>query len=360
MAGHDRTGSNMSKDLILLAHGSGGRLSHDLVEKLFLRHFGNPILLQLDDSAVMDIPTTQAQASYSMDRQPRIAFSTDSYVVSPLIFPGGDIGKLAVCGTVNDLSMSGAQPLWLSAGFIIEEGLPLATLEQIVASMAVTAKAAGVQIVTGDTKVVDRGSADKLFINTAGVGLVPPGVTIAGNQAQPGDAILLNGTIGDHGMTIMTQREGLQFASPLESDCAPLNSLVAGLLQALPAGSVHCLRDPTRGGLATALNELAMHSQVGIEIDETLLPVREPVRAACELLGLDPLYVANEGKLVAIVAQEVADAGLATLRAHHYGREATIVGHVTEAHPGRVVLRTRLGARRIVDMLVGEQLPRIC
>jgi hydrogenase expression/formation protein HypE len=341
----------MSRELILLAHGSGGRLSHDLVEKLFLKHFGNPVLLQLDDSAVVDIP---------QGRQPRIAFSTDSYVISPLVFPGGDIGKLAVCGTVNDLSMSGAQPLWLSAGFIIEEGLALADLEQIVASMAATADLAGVQIVTGDTKVVDRGSADKLFINTAGVGLVPSGVMIAGDQAQPGDLILLNGTIGDHGMTIMTQREGLQFASPLESDCAPLNGLVASLLEALPAGAVHCLRDPTRGGLATALNELAARSRVGIEIDETSLPVREPVRAACELLGLDPLYVANEGKLIAIVAPEAADTALAALRADRYGREATIVGQVVEGHPGRVVLRTQLGARRMVDMLVGEQLPRIC
>ncbi len=341
----------MSSELILLAHGSGGKLSHDLVERLFLKHFDNPVLLQLDDSAVVDIP---------QGRQPRIALSTDSYVISPLVFPGGDIGKLAVCGTVNDLSMSGARPLWLSAGFIIEEGLPVADLERIVASMAVTAEQAGVQIVTGDTKVVDRGSADKLFINTAGVGLVPPGVTIAGDQAQPGDLILLNGTIGDHGMTVMTQREGLRFASTLESDCAPLNGLVARLLEAVPAGAIHCLRDPTRGGLATALNELATRSQVGIEIDETSLPVREPVRAACELLGLDPLYVANEGKLVAIVAPEAADTALATLRAHPYGREATIVGQVVGAHPGRVVLRTELGARRMVDMLVGEQLPRIC
>ncbi len=341
----------MSRELILLAHGSGGKLSHDLVERLFLRHFDNPVLLQLDDSAVVDLP---------QGRQPRIAFSTDSYVISPLVFPGGDIGKLAVCGTVNDLSMSGARPLWLSAGFIIEEGLALADLEQIVASMAATASQAGVQIVTGDTKVVDRGSADKLFINTAGVGLVPSGVTIAGDQARPGDLILLNGTIGDHGMTIMTQREGLQFASPLESDCAPLNGLVASLLDAVPAGAIHCLRDPTRGGLATALNELATRSQVGIEMDETSLPVREPVRAACELLGLDPLYVANEGKLVAIVAPEAADTALATLRAHPYGREATIVGQVVAAHAGRVVLRTELGARRMVDMLVGEQLPRIC
>jgi hydrogenase expression/formation protein HypE len=350
----------MSKDLILLAHGSGGKLSHDLVEELFLKHFGNPVLLQLEDSAVVDLPAAQAETSRASDRQPRIAFSTDSYVVSPLVFPGGDIGKLAVCGTVNDLSMSGARPLWISAGFIIEEGLPLDDLERIVASMAATAASAGVQIVTGDTKVVDRGSADKLFINTAGVGLVPPGITVAGDRAQPGDVILLNGTIGDHGMTIMTQREGLQFASPLESDCAPLNGLVADLLAALPAGALHCLRDPTRGGLATALNELATRSQVGIEIDETSLPMREPVRAACELLGLDPLYVANEGKLIAIVAPEGAHAALATLRAHAHGREAAAVGHVVETHPGRVVLRTALGARRIVDMLVGEQLPRIC
>ena len=238
--------------------------------------------------------------------------------------------------------------------------LPLADLEQIVASMALTAERAGVQIVTGDTKVVDRGSADKLFINTAGVGMVPAGVAIAGDRARPGDAILLSGTIGDHGMTIMTQREGLQFDSPLESDCAALNGLVAGLLEALPAGTLHCLRDPTRGGLATALNELATRSGVGMEIKETSVPVREAVRAACELLGLDPLYVANEGKLVAIVAPEAAGDALASLRAHRYGREAVMVGQVVEAHPGRVVLRTALGARRIVDMLVGEQLPRIC
>jgi hydrogenase expression/formation protein HypE len=350
----------MSKERILLAHGSGGRLSHDLVEQLFLHHFGNPVLLQLDDSAVVELPAGRAEPSAPIYPRPRIAFSTDSYVVSPLVFPGGDIGKLAVCGTVNDLSMSGARPLWLSAGFIIEEGLPMSELEPIVASMAATARDAGVQIVTGDTKVVDRGSADKLFINTAGVGTVSPGVTIAGDQARPGDAILLNGTIGDHGMTIMTQREGLQFASPLESDCASLNGLVADLLAALPAGAIRCLRDPTRGGLATALNELAARSHVGVEIDEAALPVRKPVRAACELLGLDPLYVANEGKLVAIVAQEAADAALATLRAHRYGREATTVGRVTEAHAGRVALRTTLGARRVVDMLAGEQLPRIC
>jgi hydrogenase expression/formation protein HypE len=345
----------MSKDVIVLAHGSGGKLSHDLVEQLFARHFDNPPLLKLDDSAVLDLPGPRTPAGL-----PRLALTTDSYVVSPLFFPGGDIGKLAVCGTVNDLSMSGARPLWLSAGFIVEEGLALADLERIVVSMAATARQAGVQIVAGDTKVVDRGSADRLFINTAGVGLVPVGVEIGGDRAQPGDLVLLNGTIGDHGMTIMTQREGLKFDSPLTSDCAPLNGLVASLLEALPPGTVHCLRDPTRGGLATSLNELAARSAVGIELEEAAMPIREAVRGACELLGLDPLYVANEGKLVAIVAPQAAERALAALRAHRYGQEAAIVGQVVESHPGRVVLRTGLGARRIVDMLIGEQLPRIC
>jgi hydrogenase expression/formation protein HypE len=338
----------MSGDVILLAHGSGGKLSHDLVERLFLRYFTSSALLPLDDSAVIEI------------QNQKLAFTTDSYVVSPLFFPGGDIGKLAVCGTVNDLSMSGARPLWLSAGFIVEEGLPLADLERIIASMAATAEQAGVQIVTGDTKVVDRGSADKLFINTAGLGLVSPGVEIAGDRARPGDAVLLSGTIGDHGMTIMTQREGLRFDSPLASDCAPLNGLVAALLAAVPPGTVHCLRDPTRGGLATTLNELAGRSRAGVEIEETAIPVREAVRGACELLGLDPLYVANEGKLVAIVTAEAAEAALAALRAQDVGREAAVIGQVTGTHPGRVVLRTALGARRVVDMLTGEQLPRIC
>jgi hydrogenase expression/formation protein HypE len=338
-----------------MAHGSGGKLSHDLVENLFLRYLKNPTLLRLEDSAVMELPGSGTPGSES-----RVALSTDSYVVSPLFFPGGDIGKLAVCGTVNDLSMSGARPLWLSAGFILEEGLALADLERVVASMAAATEQAGVQIVTGDTKVVDHGSADKLFINTAGVGLVPQGVAIGGDRAQPGDRVILNGTIGDHGMTIMTQREGLRFDSPLESDCAPLNGLVASLLEALPAGAIHCLRDPTRGGLATALNELAERSNVGIEMDERAVPVQDAVRGACELLGLDPLYVANEGKLVAVVAPEHSEAALAKFRDHEYGREAAVVGQVTEAHAGRVVLRTMLGSRRIVDMLAGEQLPRIC
>jgi hydrogenase expression/formation protein HypE len=341
----------MTNDLILLAHGSGGKLSHDLVQRLFVRHFSNPALLPLDDSAVLEIAGQTGL---------RLAFTTDSYVVSPLFFPGGDIGKLAVCGTVNDLSMSGAQPLWLSAGFIIEEGLPFADLEQIVASMAVTARQAGVQVVTGDTKVVDRGSADRLFINTAGVGVIAPGVQIGGQRARPGDAVLVSGTLGDHGMTILTQREGLTFDSPLQSDCAPLNGLVASLLAAVGPRHVHVLRDPTRGGLATTLNEIASASQAGIEIDETSLPVCEAVRAACELLGLDPLYVANEGKLVAIVEQSVVSQALAALQRDPLGAEAALIGHVSDRHPGRVVLRTALGARRVVNMLMGEQLPRIC
>jgi hydrogenase expression/formation protein HypE len=345
----------MTHDRILLAHGSGGILSHDLVESLFVRHFRNPTLLRLDDAAVLGLPNGEDNKS-----SPRLAFTTDSYVVSPLFFPGGDIGKLSVCGTINDLSMSGARPLWLSAGFIIEEGLCLADLERLVVSMAKTAERAGVQIVAGDTKVVDRGSADKLFINTAGVGLVPPGLEIGGDRARPGDVVLLSGTLGDHGMTIMTQREGLRFDSPLESDCAPLNGLVSQLVTALPPESLHCLRDPTRGGLATALNELADRSGTGIEVEEEAMPVREAVRGACELLGLDPLYVANEGKLVAIVAPETAKAALSALRSHEHGRDAVAIGRVTDDHPGRVVLRSTLGARRVLDMLAGEQLPRIC
>ena len=338
---------SMNSDKILLAHGSGGQLSHELVERIFLKHLSNPALARLDDSAVLDAPGG------------KLAFTTDSYVVSPIFFPGGDIGKLAVCGTVNDLAMSGATPLYLSAGFIIEEGLPLSDLERIVASMAATAQAAGAQIVTGDTKVVDHGKADKLFINTAGVGLIPHGVEISGHLAWPGDVILLSGTMGDHGMTIMSQREGLRFASSLTSDCAPLNGLVSAMLERAQS-MIHCMRDPTRGGLATTLNEIARQSNTGVEIDERAIPVRDQVRAACEMLGLDPLYVANEGKLIACAPPRIADAVLAAMRAHEYGREAAIIGRVMAEHPGRVVLRTALGAHRILDMLAGEQLPRIC
>jgi hydrogenase expression/formation protein HypE len=368
-------------DKILLAHGSGGQMSHELVERLFLRYFDNPILAELDDAAVVEVSGFRFQVSGSPNLRPetsnlKLAFTTDSYVVSPIFFPGGDIGKLAVCGTVNDLAMGGATPLYLSAGFILEEGLPLADLERVVASMAATTRAAGVQVVTGDTKVVDRGKADRLFINTAGVGVVPAGVELGGGRVRPGDVVILSGTVGDHGMTIMSQREGLRFDSPLVSDCAPLNGLVAAVLDALSApggrgnppgvgeepgvGAIHCLRDPTRGGLATTLNEVAGRSGVGIEIEECAVPVRDAVRAACELLGLDPLYVANEGKLVAFVAPEMAGVVLDAMRVHEYGREAAVIGEVTAEHAGRVVLRTLLGARRVLDMLVGEQLPRIC
>ena len=333
------------EDKILLAHGSGGKLAHELVEKSFVKAFANPFLAKLDDSAVIDLSG-------------RLAFTTDSYVVSPIFFPGGDIGKLAVCGTVNDLAMSGAKPLYLSLAFIIEEGLPQGELNQVVESAQKAAQEAGVQIVTGDTKVVHRGSADKLFINTAGVGIIAEGVDISGSNARPGDKVILSGTIGDHGIAVLSQREGLSFSTQLESDCAPLGSLVAEMLAASP--NIHCLRDPTRGGLATSLNELAKQSKVGIRIEEEKIPVREEVLAACEMLGFDPLYVANEGKLVAIVLAEDAGKVLKAIRGNHYGKSAAIIGEVRGEHPGRVVMKTCLGASRIVDMLVGDLLPRIC
>jgi hydrogenase expression/formation protein HypE len=330
---------------ILLAHGSGGKLAHDLVEKGFLPAFSNPILAKLDDSAVFEF-------------EGRLAFTTDSYVVNPIFFPGGDIGKLAVCGTVNDLAMVGAIPLYLSLSFIIEEGLLQSDLEKVVNSAGKAADEAGVEIITGDTKVVNRGSADKLFINTAGIGMIAEGVDISGWNARPGDKVLLSGTIGDHGIAVLSQREGLTFSTELESDCAPLNKLVAEMLGT--SSQIHCLRDPTRGGLATSLNELARQSKVGIRIDEDSVPVREEVFAACEMLGFDPLYVANEGKLVAIVAAEDAEQLLEVMQKNHYGRDAAIIGEVNEEHPGRVVLKTKLGASRIIDMLVGDLLPRIC
>ncbi len=333
------------KDKILLAHGSGGKLAHELVERSFVRAFANSFLVKLDDSAVMDFSG-------------RLAFTTDSYVVSPIFFPGGDIGKLAVCGTVNDLAMSGAKPLYLSLAFIIEEGLPQDELNEIVDSVRKAAQEAGVEIITGDTKVVNRGSADKLFINTTGIGIIPEGVNISGNKARPGDKVILSGTIGDHGIAVLSQREGLSFSTQLESDCAPLGSLVAEMLGASP--NIHCLRDPTRGGLATTLNELAKQSKVSIRIEEEKIPAREEVLAACEMLGFDPLYMANEGKLVAIVPAKDADTILKVMRENHYGTGAAIIGEVKAEHPGRVVMRTCLGASRIVDMLVGDLLPRIC
>ncbi len=330
---------------ILLAHGSGGKMSHDLVCKSLVQRLSNPTLDRMDDSAILEL-------------NGRTAFTTDSYVVSPIFFPGGDIGKLAVCGTVNDLAMSGASPLYLGLSLIIEEGLPFAELDKIIASVQKAAAEAGVKIVTGDTKVVNQGTADKLFINTSGLGIIPDGVNISGANAVPGDKVIISGTIGDHGMAIMSQREGLRFTIPIESDCAPLNSLVADMLAA--SANIHSLRDPTRGGLATTLNELADQSGVGIDLEEELIPVNEAVRAACELLGFDPLYVANEGKLIAIVAPGDAKAVLDAMKKNAYGRDSVIIGEVTAKHPGRVNMKTLLGASRIVDMLSGELLPRIC
>ncbi len=332
-------------DTILLAHGSGGKLSHELVEKKFLPFLANPALNKLDDSAVFEVSG-------------RLAFTTDGYVVNPIFFPGGDIGKLAVCGTVNDLAMNGAKPLYLSLSAIIEEGLLLRELERVVQSIEKAAEEAKVTIIAGDTKVVNRGQADKLFITTSGVGIVPPGVDISGANARAGDKILLSGTIGDHGIAIMSRREGLKFSMTLKSDCAPLNKLVAQMLEVSPR--IHCLRDPTRGGLATTLNELAGQSNMGIVIEEAKIPVKEEVKAACELLGLDPIYVANEGKLVAIVDRADADKILVRMKKNRYGRDAAVIGEVTSKHPGKVVMKTRLGPSRIVDMLSGELLPRIC
>lgn len=337
----------MPDPTILLAHGSGGLLTHELIREVFLRRFANPMLAALDDAAALPaLPPG------------RLALTTDSYVVQPLFFPGGDIGKLAVCGTVNDLAVTGATPLYLTCGFILEEGLPLETLERVVDSMAAMAREAGVQIVTGDTKVVERGAADGLFINTAGVGVIPPGMELGPAWLRPGDVLLVNGPVGDHGTAVMLAREGLNFRTDLQSDCAPLNRLIAALLEAAPS-AVRCMRDATRGGLATVLCEWA-ESGVGIEIEETAVPVRDPVRAVSEFLGLDPLYSANEGTLTLAVAPEAAEIALAALRAHPLGREAAIIGRVTAEHTGRVVLRTPYGARRILHILTGAQLPRIC
>ncbi len=335
----------MKDEAILLAHGSGSRLSHNLIEKYLLPPLTNPLLARLDDSAVFDLAG-------------RLAFTTDSYVVSPIFFPGGDIGKLAVCGTVNDLSMSGAKPLYLSLSFIIEEGLTLSELKKVLESVKAAAEEAEVKIVTGDTKVVNRGSADKIFINTSGIGLIPEGVDISGANARVGDKIILSGAVGDHGIAVMSQREGIKFSVPVKSDCAPLNRLVAEMLEA--SRQIHSLRDPTRGGLATTLNEFAEQSGIGITIEENRIPIHEAVRGACELLGLDPLYVANEGKLVAVVASDDAAGILAKMKRNKYGTKAAIIGEVTDQHKGKVILKTRLGASRILDMLSGELLPRIC
>ena len=333
------------EDKILLAHGSGGKLAHDLITRNFVSALDNPLLSQMDDAAVFTL-------------KGKLAFTTDSYVVSPIFFPGGNIGKLAVCGTVNDLSTSGAKPIYLSLAFIIEEGFAISDLRKIIESIKKTADETSVNIVTGDTKVVNRGCADKIFINTAGIGIVPEGVNLSGSNAKPGDKVILSGPIGDHGIAILSQREGLSFGTKLESDCAPLGDMVVEMLRA--SRNLHALRDPTRGGLATTLNELAKQSRVSIRIEESKIPVREEVASACEMLGLDPLYVANEGKMIAIVATEDAEKILKAMQQNRYGKNAAIIGEVTADHPGRVVMKTMLGASRIVDMLVGEPLPRIC
>jgi hydrogenase expression/formation protein HypE len=336
----------MDNKLILLGHGSGGLLSHQLIEKVFLRHFGNALLSPLEDSALFESP------------EPLLAFTTDSYVVKPIFFPGGDIGRLAVCGTVNDLSMRGARPLHLSAGFIIEEGLPIDDLERVVASMHAAADEAEITIVCGDTKVVEKHAADKLFINTSGVGAVARNVNISVSNAQPGDNVIVSGTVGDHGVTILSQRQGLQFKSPIKSDAAPLNGLVQEMLASCPG--IHAMRDPTRGGLATTLNEIARSSKVGIEIEESRIPVSDGVERACEMLGLDYLYLANEGKLVAVVAGEDTERLLKVMRNHVYGSAATVIGQVTSERPGRVVMRNPFGIRRVIEILASDQFPRIC
>lgn len=333
-------------DTILLGHGSGGRMSGELLRDILLPALRNPVLDRLDDQAVVEIGGTQ------------LAFTTDSFVVKPLFFPGGDIGSLAVNGTVNDLAMGGATPLYLSLALILEEGLPVETLQRVVESIRVAAAIAGVTVVTGDTKVVEKGSGDGLFINTSGIGTVPAGVRLSADQARPGDRVLLSGTVGDHGITILSQREGLEFETTVASDTAALHTLVADMLSA--SCDIRILRDPTRGGLSSSLNEIAARSRVGIELEETSIPIVDEVRGACELLGLDPLYVANEGKLIAIVDPASASRVLDAMRRHPLGRQAQIIGTVTESRTGTVTLRTRLGTSRIVDLLSGDQLPRIC
>lgn len=333
-------------ETIVMGHGSGGKLSHDLIRKLFLPAFTNPMLAAGDDSALVPVSCN------------RLALSTDSHVVYPLFFPGGDIGRLAVCGTVNDLAMLGAQPLALTAGFILEEGLDLNTLQTVIVSMHNAAAEAGVKIVAGDTKVVQKGKGDQIYINTSGLGLIPDGVHISGNNAQPGDVVILSGTMGDHGLAVLRARGDLGFDADIESDVAPLNHLVAHLLTL--SENIHVLRDPTRGGVATTLNEIARQSNVAIVLDQRTLPVRPAVAAACEMLGFDPLYIANEGKLLAFIARADADAVLAAMRARPESRDAVIIGEVKDAPKGRVLMKTPLGSTRVVDMLMGELLPRIC
>ncbi|MBT3348349.1 MAG: hydrogenase expression/formation protein HypE [Thiotrichales bacterium] len=337
---------DLKNGTIDMSHGSGGRAMAQLIEKLFIRYFDNELLRQGDDQATFNIPSG------------RMSISTDGHVISPLFFPGGDIGSLSIHGTLNDVSMSGANPLYLSAGFIIEEGFPLADLERIVKSMGEAARDAGVAVVTGDTKVVERGKGDGVFITTTAVGTIPEGVNISGNRATPGDCILVSGTIGDHGVAILSSRENLEFETTLQSDSAALHTLIAKMVKRVP--NIHCLRDPTRGGVATTLNEISQQSKVGMRIEENQLPIHPAVHAACELLGLDPLYVANEGKLICICAEENAPTLLELMRSDPLGREAAIIGEVTKDPNSFVEMNTTLGGSRIIDWLVGEQLPRIC
>ncbi len=331
---------------IVLAHGSGGKLSHQLIEKMILPQFVNEFLEPLHDGAIFSV------------NGERFAFSTDSYVVSPIFFPGGDIGKLSIHGTINDLAMCGARPLYLSASFILEEGLPMEDLWRVVQSMHAAADASSVKLVTGDTKVVDRGKADKIFINTSGIGVVAPGVNIHPKRACVGDKIIISGPIAVHGIAIMSVREGLEFETEIASDTAPLHELVGALIGA--EIDIHVLRDPTRGGVTSALTEIAQTAKVGMLLDEASIPISEEVKGACEILGLDPLYVANEGKLLAIVAAEDVDPALEALRACSLGKDAAVIGAVIDEHPGMMMMKTRVGGTRVVDMLSGEQLPRIC
>ena len=335
-----------AKDTIVLGHGSGGRLSAELMRSIFLPAFHNAALARLDDQAIIDVNGV------------RLAVTTDSFVVKPLFFPGGDIGSLAVHGTINDLAVGGAKPLFLSAAFILEEGLSIEVLRRVVDSLRAAARSAGVEVVTGDTKVVEKGCGDQLFINTTGIGLVPQGLELSADRARPGDTVLLSGSIGEHGIAILAQREGLEFECPVESDSAALDGLVADMLQA--SGAIRCMRDPTRGGVSSTLNEIAEQSRVGIRLEESSIPIREEVRGACEMLGLDPLYVANEGKLIAIVAPDAAGAVLRAMCANPLGRNAQVIGTVVEASSPIVTIRTPLGTSRMVDMLAGDQLPRIC
>lgn len=336
----------MKTDKILLDHGSGGKASHRLIADLLVPEFKNPILAQLNDGAVFDIEGK------------RLAFSTDTYVVDPIFFPGGSIGDLAVNGTVNDLAMCGAIPLYLSVGLIIEEGFSMADLTKILKAMGEAATNADVLIVTGDTKVVPHGAADKIFINTSGIGLIPAGNNISGHNARPGDKIILSGVIADHGITVLTQREGMAFDSPIQSDTAPLNHMVRKMIAA--SDQIHVLRDPTRGGVGISLNEIAAQSKVGIKIYEDVIPIREEVSGICELLGFDPLYIANEGKLLAFVGPDHARKVLETIKGSEYGKDACIIGEASADSPGKVFMKTHIGGTRIVDMLTGEQLPRIC